>query len=235
MQTFTSFLSGKDQFIFLDEHLERLLKGADYLYPAEKWALKKDEIKEFLLQEFVPSHYFRLTVFEGDILFLKKPHQPKDPYVSLANATSKKAESIIPSFVKSSHYLLAELELREAKKRKHDDVLFFDQGGWVTEASTSNVFVVLNGATILTPKTSSKVLEGVTRKKLIEFLRLEKYTVIEADISRSEIENSNEIWLTNSIQGVRYVERFEKMDLHKEKTLYQSVCSGFGRFGEKYI
>ena len=234
IQTFTSFLSGKEQFIFLDDHLERLLKGADYLYPKELWPSKKSEIKDFLAKEFVPSHYFRLTIFEGNLLFFKKPHEIKDPHLSLAKAKSAKVTSIIPSFVKNSHYLLSTIEIQEAKKRKLDDVLFFDQQGNATEASTSNIFVVLNENEILTPKTSSMVLEGVTRKKLIEFLKLEKYTVIESDISQSEMESAREIWLTNAIQGVRLVDRFEKLELYKDKTIYQSIVMKFGRFGEKF-
>jgi branched-subunit amino acid aminotransferase/4-amino-4-deoxychorismate lyase len=236
IQTFTSFLSDKTQFIFLEDHLERLLKGADFLFPQLKWKDKKSEIAEFLKGEFLPSQYYRLSVVEDTLLFLKKPHAPKEPYVQLANAQSTKVTSLIPSFVKNSNYLLAELELQEAKKKKCDDVIFFDQHQNVTEASTSNIFVSLDsdGKTILTPKTSSMVLEGVTRKKLIEFLKAKGFLVIEGDISKSELESSREIWLTNAIQGIRLVERYEKLNMFQDKTIYQSVCKDFGRFGEKF-
>lgn len=234
IQTFTSFLSGKTQFIFLNEHLERLVKGADYLFPNVNWPGHVQEIKEFLQKEFVPSHYFRLGIVDETLFFLKKPHAPKGPFVALGNASSLKTTSIIPSYIKSPNYLLAELELLEAKKRKCDDVIFFDQLGNVTEASTSNIFAVLDHKTILTPKLSSMVLAGVTRAKLIEYLKASGLTVIESDISKSELESSLEIWLTNSIQGIRLVDRYEKSDMFKEKTIYQSVCQEFGRFGERF-
>lgn len=234
VQTFTSLMSDKTQFVFLKEHLERLLKGADYLFPKSKWLDKTQEITEFLKGEFVPSHYFRLAIVEETLLFSKKPHAPKEPFVALGNAHSAKVTSIIPSFIKSPNYLLAELELIEAKKRKCDDVLFFDHLGNATEASTSNIFAVIDHKTILTPKLSSMVLEGVTRKKLIEYLRASQFTLIESDISKSELESSQEIWLTNAIQGIRLVDRYEKLNMFKEKTIYQSVCHEFGRFGEKF-
>lgn len=234
VQTFTSLMSDKTHFVFLKEHLERLLKGGDYLFPKSKWLDKTQEITEFLELEFVPSHYFRLAISDETLLFSKKPHAPKAPFVALGNAQSLRVTSIIPSFIKSSNYLLAELELIEAKKRKCDDVLFFDQLGNATEASTANIFVVIDQKTILTPKLSSMVLDGVTRKKLIEYLRASKFTLIESGISKSELESSQEIWLTNAIQGIRLVDRYEKLEMFKDKTIYQSVCLEFGRFGEKF-
>lgn len=234
VQTFTSLMSDKTQFVFLKEHLERLLKGADYLFPKSKWLDKAPEITEFLKQEFVPSHYFRLAITEETLLFSKKPHAPKEPFVALGNAQSSKVTSIIPSFIKSPNYLLAELELVEAKKRKCDDVIFFDQLGNATEASTSNIFAVVDHKTILTPKLSSMVLDGVTRRKLIEYLKGAQFTLLESDISKSELESSQEIWLTNAIQGIRLVDRYEKLNMFKEKTIYQSVCNEFGRYGEKF-
>lgn len=234
IQTFTSFLSDKTQFIFLDAHLERLLKGAHYLFPQYHWNELKSEITEFLKSEFVPSHYFRLNIVEDQLIFFKKPHAPKDPHIQLGNAQSSKVTSLIPCFIKNANYLLAELELVEAKKRKCDDIVFFDQHQNVTEASTSNIFVVLDQSTILTPRISSMVLDGVTRKKLMEFLKASNLNAIEADISKSELESSREIWLTNAIQGIRLVERYEKIDMFQDKTIYQSVCATFGRFGEKF-
>ena len=234
VQTFSSFISGQNHFIFLNEHIERLIKGADYLFPKVKWPSHIQEIKDFLRSEFVPFHYFRLIIVDDNLLFLKKPHAPKEPYVSLGNASSLKVTSIIPSFIKSSNYLLAELELIEVKKRKCNDVVFFDQLGNVTEASTSNIFVLTDYKTILTPKISSMVLAGITRLKLIEYLKTSDFIVIESDISKSELESSQEIWLTNSIQGIRLVDRYEKSDKFKEKTIYQLVCAEFGRFGEKF-
>lgn len=230
--TFTSFLSDQAGYIFLNEHLKRLVDGADFLFPKQSWRSKTDEIEKFLKKEFVPSHYFRLSIAEDTLLFTKKPHTPKPPYVNVGNATSQKAPHLLPAYVKTPNYLIAELELREAQKRKCDEVLFFDNQGNLTEASTSNIFVLIDDKTILTPKLSSMVLAGVTRGKLMEFLKKEGFVVLESDISKSELESSREIWLTNAIQGIRLVDRYEKIDFVREKNTYQSICQKFGRFGE---
>jgi branched-subunit amino acid aminotransferase/4-amino-4-deoxychorismate lyase len=231
IHSFTSFISDKTEFIFLSEHLDRLLKGADYLFPKEKWALNKNKIYEFLIQEFVPGYYFRLTIIDNQIFFSKKIHQPKDPFVKVEKAKSLKNISIIPAYVKSGNYLLSEIEIKESRA---EDIIFFDVDGNLTEASTSNIFVLLDDKTFLTPKVSSMVLDGVMRKKLIEYLNTQSFLVQECDISQSELESAREIWLTNSVQGIRLIDRFGNLEMYKDKTIYQSICHQFGRFGEKF-
>lgn len=234
IQTFTSLLSDDAGFIFQSAHLDRLLKGAHFLFPQHNWPEKKQMFEEFLKSEWVAKHYYRLSIVDDTVFFSIKAHAPKEPYVILGNAKSLKSPTIVPAFIKNSNYLVADLEIHEARKRKCSDVVFFDQQQNITEASTSNIFVILNESTILTPKTSSMVLEGVTRGKLIEYLKSAQYNLIEADISKSELESCSEIWLTNAIQGIRLVEKYEKFNMFKEKTIYQRVCSEFGRFGEKF-
>jgi branched-chain amino acid aminotransferase len=230
-QTFTSFISDQKNFIFLDEHLNRLLLGADYLFPKENWFNFLPEITNYLKKEFVPSHYFRISIYDDQLIFLKKPHVPKDPFISLGKAKSLKTPTIIPSFVKNGNYLLSDLEIKESK---YGDVLFFDPLGNLTEASTSNIFVLLDEKTILTPKTSSMVLSGVVRKKLIEFFKCKNINVQECDISSGELESAQEVWLTNSIQGIRLVDNFEKVSFVRDNNQYQDICFQFGRFGERF-
>ncbi|MBY0413284.1 MAG: aminotransferase class IV [Bdellovibrionales bacterium] len=234
VQTFTSFISDETQFIFLKEHLSRLLKGADFLFPEAMWPGHQNEIEAFLKTEFVPSHYFRLSIANGDLVFMKKPHTPKEAVVSLANAQSLKVATPVPAFVKSANYLVAELEIKSAQNKKFSDVVFFDQEGRVTEASTSNIFMVTADEKIVTPKTSSMILEGVTRKKLINYLKASGFSVEEKDIFKSELESSLEIWLTNAIQGMRVVDHYEGKKAPLKNHIYNKICHEFGRFGEKY-
>jgi branched-subunit amino acid aminotransferase/4-amino-4-deoxychorismate lyase len=93
---------------------------------------------------------------------------------------------------------------------------------------------LLDDKTFLTPKVSSMVLDGVMRKKLIEYLNTQSFLVQECDISQSELESAREIWLTNSVQGIRLIDRFGNLEMYKDKTIYQSICHQFGRFGEKF-
>jgi D-alanine transaminase len=73
--------------------------------------------------------------------------------------------------------------------------------GFVTEAATSNVFVVNNG-TVITPEKDGNVLPGITRDLLVELLNSQKIPCEEKPISESELKKADEVWLTSSTMGV---------------------------------
>ena len=76
------------------------------------------------------------------------------------------------------------------------------------------------------------VLEGVIRKKLLEKCEDQKFQIEEAVISKRDLENAQEIWLTNSVKGIRFVEQFEVHFFQKENSVYQKIINLFGRYGE---
>jgi 4-amino-4-deoxychorismate lyase len=234
LSTFTCLISDEERFVFLDSHLNRLLRGADHLFPELIWSSKKNEILTFLQTQFVPSHYFRLEIQNDSLLFAKKPHAPKAAFLSAKKAVSHKGGAMTPAYIKSPNYQVAELEIREATKEGFDDVIFFDFKNHLTEASTSNIFIVTSELKIITPEVSSNVLAGVTREKLILFLKTRNLSVSEGIITDSMLESSKEIWFTNAIQGLRKISDYQGLKFNHNKTMYDKVCEDFGRFGEKF-
>lgn len=232
LQVFTSFISDQSKFIFLETHLERLLRGANFLFPQEKWNEKQSEIKDFMLGQFKASTYFRLSIFESTLVLNTAIHSPRNEKLTLTNAQCERSPTLAPSFLKIASYLTADLEIKNAALNLFDDVVFFDKNKNVCEASTSNLFIVMDGAQILTPPLSSMVLEGVTRTKLMEFLKKNNYHIQEANISLQDLDRCSEVWLTNSVSGIRFAENYNNNK--KQNQLYRKVCLEFGRFGERY-
>lgn len=232
LHTFTSFISGNSGFLFLDAHLDRLLEGANWLNPAGHWKEKRETIKEFLKDQFLPNRYYRLMIFEDKLIFSKAEHKPKDLSVKVNNAFNLRTETLVPPFVKNSSYLNAEAELRVASQNGFGDVLFFDVQKNLCEATTSNIFVVDQKKRIFTPPTSSMVLSGVTRAMLIEFLKKNNYHIEERTIHENELSNNAEFWLTNSVSGLRFVNQYGSRNL--QNNLFNEICKSFGRFGENY-
>jgi len=232
LHTFTSFISSNRGFLFLDAHLERLIEGANWLYPSAHWKEKRDSIKEFLKDQFLPNRYYRLMIFEDKLIFSRAEHKPKDLSVKVCNAFNLRTETLVPSYVKSSSYLNAEAELRVVSQNGFGDVVFFDVQKNLCEATTSNIFVVDQNKRIFTPPTSSMVLSGVTRAMLIEFLKKNNYHIEERTIHESEMSDSAELWLTNSVSGLRFVNQYESRYL--QNNFFDEICKSFGRFGENY-
>lgn len=232
--TFTSLLTNSNRFLFLEDHLERLFKGAESLYPGMYFKDSKSELSDFLHTHFRPQSYYRINLIDDEISVLIKPHDPKPDFVNLAKAKSKKTLSLIPAYLKTPNYLLADLEIKEALKLQFDDVLFYDYENFAQEATTSNIFLVNTDRSITTPPTSSMVLEGVLRKNLLDFFLSHGLVVNVETISEEKIMNASELLLSNSVQGLRFVKNFNNSKMFNERKLYDFTCDLFGRFGENF-
>lgn len=71
------------------------------------------------------------------------------------------------------------------------------KGDIVTEGAASNVFIVSNGI-VKTPPKDSSILPGITRDLVLELLQREGIQCRETSITREELSNAGEIWITSS-------------------------------------
>lgn len=108
------------------------------------------------------------------------------------------------SSIKSNNYLSYAMAAVWVKEQKLNDVLLLNQFGRIADATIANVFVV-KGNTITTPALTEGCVNGVMRRFLIEQLQKTDYTIKEAEISTSDIEDADEIFLSNAIAGIKWV------------------------------
>lgn len=73
--------------------------------------------------------------------------------------------------------------------------------GYVTEGAASNVFTV-HGATISTPPKSNHLLAGITRDLVVELIGASRYQCREVAVSKEQLLQADEIWLTSSSLGI---------------------------------
>ena len=73
--------------------------------------------------------------------------------------------------------------------------------GWLTEASASNVLVVKDG-TIVAPPKDHQILPGITYDAAIEFARDADLPVEIRPVSRAEVMEAAEMWLSSSTKEV---------------------------------
>lgn len=232
---FTSLIAKDGRLLFLDCHIERLLKGASFLFPEFKWQEHYLEIKKYIEEIFkqdCSNFYFRLTIFDDCLHLEKKVFEEHVDSLKVTTALKIKSISYMPSFLKSSNYLEADLELRQARLKNFDDVIFFDNDQMLTEATTSNIFVVMSDGMIKTPPLSSMVLDGVIRQNLLKELEKKDFAVKVTQISKIDLLSAKEIWFTNSVKGLRFVSLFEKVHFKKENSTFNQVVKFFGRYGE---
>lgn len=100
-------------------------------------------------------------------------------------------------------YANSALAMESAQRNGFDDALMLNVHGNLAESTTSNVFVVKDGC-LITPPLSAHILEGITRDSVITLAREELgLTVVERDISFSELYSVDECFLAGT--GVEIV------------------------------
>ena len=91
-------------------------------------------------------------------------------------------------------YVNMAFQKTEAELNGFDEAIVLTAGGHVNEASAANVFMIRDGVA-LTPPVSDDLLEGVTRKAIMELLTNEGIPVVERSIDRSELYVADEAFL----------------------------------------
>jgi branched-chain amino acid aminotransferase len=105
--------------------------------------------------------------------------------------------SLIPHAKAGGQYLNSVLAKIESKRGGYDEAILLDDRGNVCEGSGENVFVVKDGA-IATPPQTASILDGISRKSVIEIAGDLGHTVIERDIARSELVLADEVFLVGT-------------------------------------
>lgn len=102
-------------------------------------------------------------------------------------------------------YVNSALAKSEAIANGYDEAIMLSHDGHVAEGSAENIFLV-RGNVLYTPDPSQNILEGCTRRSLIEIAQREfDLQVIERSIDRSELYSADEIFLTGTAAGVVHV------------------------------
>jgi branched-chain amino acid aminotransferase len=199
----------------LELHYDRLINSAKFLKMEMPIgftfkffeSILKDEIQKLGLEQ---KSKIRFTLFRnanGFYLpdnnsvswliehFLIDVNQPKkEKVVGIYTETYKAFHPL--SNLKSGNALIYVLASIYAKEQNWDDALILNEAGRVCEASSSNFFWVKDEIWF-TPPISEGCVEGVKRVEI-----LEKQEAVELECEIEDLENADEIYLSNAIQGL---------------------------------
>lgn len=113
------------------------------------------------------------------------------------------------SNLKSANYLPYILANQFARTKKIDDCLVCNVKGNIADATITNIFLIKEKM-IITPALTEGCVSGVMRRYLLNQLRnSENYEVREGVVTINDMKDFDEVFLTNSIYGVRWVRQFE--------------------------
>jgi len=97
----------------------------------------------------------------------------------------------------------------DAVRAGFDEALVLTQDGHLSEGSAMNVFMVRDGV-VITPPVTENILEGITRRSVIELLRSELGAgVVERSIDRTEVYLCDELFMTGTAAQVTAVTKVD--------------------------
>jgi branched-chain amino acid aminotransferase len=119
--------------------------------------------------------------------------------------------------LKSANYLPYVMADLYAKEKGLDEALVLNCHGLLCDASKANLFLVKDGA-ILTPALHQGCVNGVMRRYVVEELKKKGYVVKQEALSQEDLEAADEVFLTNALQGIKWVRRFRDIEFSYEQT-----------------
>jgi len=111
------------------------------------------------------------------------------------------------SHLKTTSRLNYILAARAAAQQGWDDALLLNPAGRIAESTISNVWIIRN-STMITPPLSEGCIAGIFRSYLLECRTVAGLAVREAPLGEPDLEDADELFLTNAIRGIQPVHRF---------------------------
>ncbi len=162
--------------------------------------------------------------------FTPYPKACRTKGVSIVTSSYRKSSRAgLPSNVKSGNYLLAVLAKEEAHSRKAFDAVYLDERGNITEGTTSNIFIVTKNNILMTPPLASPILQGVTRRTILEIAKKNEIPAQEQLIPLSRALAAKEAFLANTSMEIMPVTRWDgkKIGNGKPGALMQHIHALF--------
>jgi len=118
------------------------------------------------------------------------------------------------SNIKGLNSIISVLASIYIEENNLDDVILLNSDSQICETSASNIFVVKDGL-IYTPPINSGCVDGIIRKKIIENAADWGYIIEEKEMKSFELIKADEVFLSNSIKGIQWVQAYKKKKYHK--------------------
>lgn len=159
--------------------------------------------------ELVPQDA-RVAVFiaaydsDADIIAKNRGEFRRRSQVSLRIERDRggRREDLIPPHAKvAANYTAAMMAKWKARGAGFDDIVLLDERGLVTEAPTTNIFLVDADGALATPP-ARKVLLGITRDSVLALAASLGLGCAERDVSAPELLGASELFLTGTSVGV---------------------------------
>ena len=226
---FETMLVQKDRIRLRNYHFQRLFSGMRLLRFELPPFFTPETLEQQILELSTANGHTglsraRLVVFRGDG-GLFDPADPEPRYIIQATPLATGSHGwneeglvidIFPdgrksrdpfSCLKSNNYLLYSQAAFYARDRQLNDCLVLNDQGRLADSTIANLFYIKDNK-FYTPPLSEGGVAGTMRRYLLEHLPLAGFTISEQQANPEDLENADEVFLTNALKGINWVRSF---------------------------
>ena len=199
------------------DHLDRLYRSAELYYmpiPYEREVLRRATL-DLVARNGLRSCYIRPIVYRGyGTMGLFPLDAPVDVTIAVwqwgaylgdegkrngirAKVSSWRRlspDSLIPHAKASGQYLNSVLAKIESHKAGYEEAILLNDLGHVCEGTGENIFVVRDGR-IFTPPQTASILDGISRRSIVQIAGDLGFEVVERDLARAELYLADEVFV----------------------------------------
>jgi len=210
----------KGRAFFLNDHIDRLFASAKGIFLNPPYSQKEliSLIKSAYRKAKLDDAFLRIIITRGIgaqglsskakpnviIIFNQRQSRPLEKINLTVSKIRRVSKTAIDSRIKSLNYMNNILARLQAKNKGFDDAILLNESDEVTEATTSNIFMVIKGE-IYTPSADSGILEGITRKVICH-----NFPVKEKVLSVKDLLSADEVFLSGSVNLITSAAKIDK-------------------------
>lgn len=219
----------------LTEHLERMQRSCKILrFPYE---LNIETAKRHVLRlagknKLTSSTYIRPLIYRCDtdlspsiegtydlaiyMLYMDTYFDNSRGLSVCVSSWRRNSDNALPPRTKATGgYLNSALAIHDAKRAGYDSAILLDEHGNVGEGAVMNIFIVKNNV-LITPSLDADILEGITRKTIIELATAMGHTIVERNINRSELYTADEVFFCGTAVEVTWCKAVDSVDISEQ-------------------
>ena len=202
------------------DHLDRLFKSAELYYMPIPYTLEElrtatheliaaNEMRECYIRPIVFRGYGQMGLYPLDApvdvsiavwpwgAYLGEEGKRQGIRAKVASLRRIPHDALIPHAKACGQYLNSVLAKIEASKAGYQEAILLDSRGFVCEGSGENIYAVREGS-LLTPPQTAGILDGISRKSVIQIARDLGVEVVERDLARAELYLADEVFLSGT-------------------------------------
>lgn len=123
----------------------------------------------------------------------------------------------------------------EAHEQGFDEFILLNEEGQISECTSANIFAVYGNDVQTPPLATSGCLPGVTRALLLEEIRVVGLNVFEHELTPSDLESADQIFITSTTRDLLAVFEIDKEPMSQSPDAFLALQEAFRSYRRQYI